>query len=301
MEQLPEKIVRKLNSVPNAVKRLIYQQKIINHRLIFSINSGRSGSGYLAKLLGTAQEVTSYHEKQPAIIGDYLRMIETQPYERSFNKRRLKSIAIQNELLSFPDKQVYCETNHMFIKTFFDVILGDFNHNNIAVVTLRRNLAQTVKSCIELDFFVPERRSWTLWFSSPNAVTSAIPCIDSDKNLDQYDLCIAYLLDIEARANRFREDYPHIKNHQVRLENFKHYEYIESLFKKLNITPTQATEEMYSQKINSRDKKKERRQKTVDILYCQERINQYLDKAKTMGISLPPNFSHSDEHNPLIE
>ncbi|ACB52082.1 unknown [Crocosphaera subtropica ATCC 51142] len=300
MEELPEKIVKKLKEVPNAVKRLIYQQKILNHRLIFSINSGRTGSGYLAKLLGTAEEVTGYHEKQPAIIGDYLRMIENQPYERSFNKRRFKSIAIQNELLSFSDNQIYCETNHMFIKTFFDVILRDFNHANIQVITLRRNLAQTLKSCIELDFFSPGRKSWTLWFSSPNAVTSAIPCIDSDENLDQYDLCIAYLIDIEARGNRFRQDYPHIKNYQVRLENFQDYDYIESLFTKLTITPTKATQEIYCQKINSKNQKKERRQKKVDIVYCQERINQYIDKAKRMGIILPPNFSNSDENNPLI-
>ena len=55
----------------------------IIQRLIFSINSGRSGSQYLAKLLDSAKEVTAFHEAEPKMIGKYLRLIEKKTYKES--------------------------------------------------------------------------------------------------------------------------------------------------------------------------------------------------------------------------
>ncbi|MBW7898496.1 hypothetical protein B188_13730 [Candidatus Brocadiaceae bacterium B188] len=46
-----------------------YFRKDPDHRLLFSINPGRSGSQYLAELLGTAEEVTSFHEAEPPMNG----------------------------------------------------------------------------------------------------------------------------------------------------------------------------------------------------------------------------------------
>jgi hypothetical protein len=284
MQHLFKKIIKKIEQYPNTIKRTIYQDKILSHRLIFSINSGRSGSQYLSQLLGTAAEVSSFHEAQPPMIGDYLQMITDKPYELSLKQRKIKSIAIQNQLLSFTEGQVYAESNHMFIKTFFDVILKDFKHANIQVITLHRNLAQTLKSFIELGYFSPRNKYWPLWFSSPNAITAAISCIGCDASLDQYDLCIAYLIDIQARAIRFQKDYPWIKNNLVRLENFKNYDYIEELFSQLGITATQATQEIFLEKSNTKDKKKNTQ---ANLAYCQQRIDQYLEKADLMGIVMP--------------
>jgi hypothetical protein len=284
MSQLLKKILTKIEQYPNSIKRTIYQDKILSHRLIFSINPGRSGSKYLSQLLGTAAEVTSFHEAQPPMVGNYLQMIERKPYEQSLKQRKIKSITIQNQLLLFLEGQVYAESNHMFIKTFFDVILKDFKHTNIQVITLHRNLAQTLKSFIELGYFSSHNKYWPLWFSSPNAITAAIPCIGCDASLDQYDLCIAYLIDIQARAIRFQQNYPFIKNHLVRLENFKNYDYIEELFNQLEITPTPATQEILLKKFNTKDAKKSIQ---VNLAYCQQRIDRYLEKADLMGIIMP--------------
>lgn len=281
------KILPRLNSVLiDPVIHKIYSEKLLSHKLIFCINSGRSGSNYLAGLLGTTEEILSYHEPSPAMNGDYTSLINQYEYNYSFNKRKIKSQAIKNILLKLPRDKIYCETNHMFIKTFFDVVIHDFK--NIEVIILRRRLASVLKSFIELGYFSSKNPNWSGWMSSPNAVTSAIPCIASDQNLDQYDLCIAYLIDIEARAIRFQKTYPSLKTHEVRLESLSDFLNIQELCQQLKVTPTEETENMYKVKINQRSSAKAKYgTQDVAIDYCQERIKQYVEKATQKGIVIP--------------
>ncbi|NEP78368.1 MAG: hypothetical protein F6K17_01890 [Okeania sp. SIO3C4] len=284
MSRGKQKIIQK-------IQHSINRKKILNHRLIFCINSGRSGSNYLSELLGTAEEIISYHEPSPSMTGDYLSMINKFDYATSFSKRKFKSSAIKDILLGIPDGKIYCETNHMFIKTFFDVVAQDFP--KIEVIILRRYLPKVLKSFIELGYFSDKNQAWKFWMSSPNAATAAIPCIDVDLNLDQWDLSIAYLIDIEARAKRFQQEYPGISTYEVRLEELNNFARVESLFDRLKITPTDATKKMYTQQINQRKetKKKYSGEEDISLLHCQERIEQYLQKAHDLNISIPTTLA----------
>jgi hypothetical protein len=261
----------------------------IDHRLIFCINSGRSGSQYLAELLGTGKEVTSFHEAEPTMSGDHVRLVNKYPYSKTANKRRIKSYSIKKKLEEFRNGQIYCETNHMFIKTFFDVVLEDFIH--VDVIILRRQLTLVLKSFIELGYFSPKNNAWSSWMTSPNAKTAALQCIGPDKGLDQYDLCIAYLFDIEARALRFQAKYPGIRTHQIRLENLNERSHVESLFRDLGIKMTDKTENMLGKKSNSRDAKKTYYNNPCDLAYARARIENYIEKAHAQGIALPPTLT----------
>ncbi len=270
----------------------IHSNKILKHRLIFCINPGRSGSQYLSELLGTAEEVISYHEPNPPMTGDFLELINKYPYDnqRSLQIRRVKSRQIKNILRDFPEGKIYCETNHMFIKSFFDIVCRDLQ--KIDVIILRRHLPITLKSFIELGYFSYKHLNWPLWMSSPNAVTAAIQCIDKDENLDQYDLCIAYLIDIEARAIRFQKDYPSIPVHEIRLESLNNYVRVKELFDNLRITPTEKTESIYMKKINQRSNVKSKyHDSPIDINYCHERINRYISLANAQGIPIPSSLA----------
>lgn len=285
------KISRGKQKIIQKIQHSINRNKILNHRLIFCINSGRSGSNYLSELLGTAEEVISYHEPSPSMTGDYLRMINKFDYATSFSKRRLKSSTIKDILLKIPDGKIYCETNHMFIKTFFDVVTQDFP--KIEVIILRRYLPKVLKSFIELGYFSDKNQAWRFWMSSPNAVTAAIPCIDVDANLDQWDLSIAYLIDIEARAKRFQQEYPGINTYEVPLEELNNFTKVESLFEQLKITSTDATREIYTQQINQRKeaKKKYSGEQDISLSQCQERIEEYIQRANDLNISIPTTLA----------
>jgi hypothetical protein len=279
-----------INRLSNSIVNQLYSDKIFSHRLVFCINSGRSGSQYLAELLGTAEEVISYHEPQPPMTGDFLSLINNNNYSDSLRVRKIKSHTIKNVIRNFPEGKIYCETNHMFIKTFFDIVCKDFK--KIDVIILRRYLPSVLKSFIELGYFSEKNPNWPLWMSSPNAVTAAISCLDKDENLDQYDRCIAYLIDIEARAIRFQKEYPLIPTHEVRLESLNNYEQIKELFKRLKITPTKNTEAIYTEKINQRSGTKIKYQEIpVSLNYCEERINRYINLATEKGIVIPSSLA----------
>ncbi|MBF2055645.1 MAG: hypothetical protein IGQ45_00185 [Cyanobacterium sp. T60_A2020_053] len=287
MNKVKSIIERYLNNIFNKLN----EKKIQNHRLIFYINSGRSGSQYLAELLGTAKEVVSFHEPAPPMTGDFLTLANTLDYNNNKSKRirRIKSYTIKNYLRNLPENKVYCETNHMFIKTFFDVICEDFKQVN--VIILRRYLPSVLKSFVELGYFSDRHPNWHLWMSRPDAVTSAIPCLNYQE-LDQYDRCIAYLIDIEARAIRFQQEYPSIITSEVRLESLNNYQNVLELFETLSITPTQATETIYTEKINQRSNLKIMgKENTVSLADCEERINNYIDIAIAQGVKVPHSLA----------
>lgn len=270
----------------------INKQKLSNYRLIFCISSGRAGSGYLSRLLNSAENVYGFHEPHPRMIKHNLDLVNKFPYEQTFKQRSYKVAGIKDKLLNLPEESVYCETSHMFIKTFFDVVIRGFPRQ-IEVIALRRFLPKVLKSFIELGYFSDINRYWPLWMSSPNSVTAAIPCITADINLDQYDLSIAYLIDIEARLLRFKSTYTDIKVHEVRVEQFNDINFIESFLNKLSITTSQEILSIYNKPQNTREamKKKYSNNQVVDLKYCKSRIDDYIKKATDIGIEIPKTLA----------
>ena len=259
--------------------------EVADRHLIFSINSGRAGSKYLAQLLGTAQDVQSFHEAEPKMSGDFIRLINAEPLAASREKRCVKSEAIAKLLRNSPASVTYAETNHTFIKTFFDVVLEDFR--NVEVIILRRNLLQTLRSFVELGYFSELNPLAYSWMSSPNAASAALPAIGPDGELDQFDLCIAYLLDIEARAERFRLEYPHVPVHEVQLEQLNKITFVEDLLARLHLLPTARTKNMCGQKINERRQRKEQIGNPVTTRECEQRLAKYLRRAREKGLKIP--------------
>lgn len=256
-----------------------------DRHLIFSINSGRSGSKYLAELFSTAKKVKSFHEAEPKMSGEFIEMINAQPLAVSREKRRIKAEAIAKILRGSGPDETYAETNHTFITTFFDVVLEDFR--KIDIVILRRDLALVLKSFVELGYFSPRNPLSFSWMSSPNAATAALPAIGPDSALDQFDLCIAYLLDIEARGERFQKDCPDVRTHDVRLEELNEIATVENLFQQLHLAATDATRELCGRVSNERPLRKERAANPTSIDECRKRLSDYVEKAKALGVKIP--------------
>jgi hypothetical protein len=265
---------------------------VADRRLIFCISSGRAGSDYLATILDSAEEVRCMHEQAPYMHGKYLTMINTRPYPETQERRLIKCSAIAEEFGALSPATIYGETNHMFIKTFFDVALAVFT--DVDVIILRRNLAAVLKSFIELEYFTPGNIHWPNWMSSPNARTAALPCIGSDDSLDQFDLCIGYLFDIEARACRFKREFPGVRTHEVRLEDLNDMAGVEKLFAGLGVTPTDETKKLCGQTVNDRTEIKRFHNNPTSMELCRERIRLYIAKAKALGIRIPDSAALDD-------
>ena len=130
-------------------------------RYLFCINAGRSGSNYLADLLSTAQDVAAFHEAEPTMHGEPLRRVSAAPLTSSYTERQVKLAGIARLLEERPWAQTYAETNHMFIKTYFDVVVDTLH--GVEVIHLRRDPARVLKSFVELGYFSPLNHVWPDW------------------------------------------------------------------------------------------------------------------------------------------
>lgn len=258
-----------------------------SHRLVFSINSGRSGSQYLARLLGTANGVCAFHEAEPDMSGLFLQMVCQQGLKETFAARSIKAQAIEHIIGQLPAGTLYAETNHMFIKTYFDVILQYFGEHIVEVIRLRRRLPDVLKSFINMGYFSDRNRVWPAWMHIPGRCDSAFNPPPLQRQPDQFDLAIGYLLDIEARAERFRAHYPDCKVHEVRLESLQTPEEVDSFFAVIGLSTTPTTLEMIGKPANERTQRKAQIAMPTTAEYCEERIRDYIHSCRASGCSLP--------------
>ncbi len=273
-----ERVRRFFDSILPVTKQTSRFADVANRRLVFSINSGRSGSQFLAEVLSTAKEVCGYHEPEPKMNREYLEMINRLPYQATRTARVIKCQAIADVLRQMEPGQVYAETTQMFIKTFHDVVLEEFH--NVEVVLLRRDLAHVLRSFVEMGYFSNRNAYWDKWMSSPAAATAALRPRREYSTLDQFDRCIAYLLDIEARGARFRREYRHVPVHEVQLDSLDQYSAVEELFAALRISTTSKTEGACRQRINERNAVKQQINNPTTLETCHARLERYLKEVQ---------------------
>lgn len=269
------------------VERRLQQQRenVKNRRLIFTISPGRSGSEYLATLLNTAANIHALHEPLPRMNGRFLEMAMNKPPAASFVKRRIKLLGINRTLSRLNSETIYAETSHMFIKSFHDVILEYYE--NVEVIVLRRPLHKVLKSFIELGFFTDINPISARWMHNPGSTNSRAEILKPLEEMDQFEKCIAYLLDIESMAQAFVTNHPDIKTHNTTLDTLTKIEGAKRLFHDLGALWTQESDKLYSRKVNRRVAYKHAIAALVPEKYCLERLNQYIQQAQDAGKSIP--------------
>ena len=260
----------------------------------FCINSGRSGSKYLTTLFAASPEAVAYHEAPPQMNGDLLRLAENEPYEATYAARRVKAAAVRGLLANASERHTYAETNHMFIKTFFDVAMGELGQQageRVGVVLLRRELAAVVKSFAELGIFTERNTVWPDWMTSPYASTRAIEPAAPEGTLDALELTVAYLVDIEARAQRFLRTYPDADVFETRVEAFADPAEIERLYAWAGLTLTDGALALRGQTVNERTARKAMIGATVNAGECQDAVGRYLQRCADAGIVVPKTLA----------
>ncbi len=198
-------------------------------RLIFSINSGRTGSQYLKEILGTHADILSFHEAQPNMAFGYLKLCKNRGLKETWRHRHIKVAAIKNSLR--PNK-IYSETSHLFIKSFYDVVMNEFlpKGYRIDVIVLRRYLPNIVNSLMRLNWEGCEPN----WYYRLGDAISVLK--RPSKKLIRMDEVLGYLFDIEAQVHHFQRLYPKVNLIDARLETIQTPEEIMGLFDKLDLS-----------------------------------------------------------------
>lgn len=114
---------------------------------IFCINTGRSGSEYLAKLLNHCDGIDAYHEHIPIMYGTAMRkFLEGKP---DLLKQKMPEKI--NQINKAHVSDVYVETNHLFIKGFGWLIPEYIDEKKIGVIILKRDPKKIVDSFMRIN------------------------------------------------------------------------------------------------------------------------------------------------------
>jgi len=111
--------------------------------VIFSINTGRSGSTYVASLMQGFDQLSCFHEPDPSFCG-----LPMQEYQlgntKAFDSRMgEKTAKIETVLKS---GSAYFESNHYFIKGFGWEILSRLEDKKVGILSIHRDPEKIVNS-----------------------------------------------------------------------------------------------------------------------------------------------------------
>jgi len=173
----------------------------------------------------------------------------------------------------------------MFIKSFHDVILEYYE--NVEVIVLRRPLHKVLKSFIELGFFSDTNPISARWMHNPDSLNCAAELFKPLDEMDQFEKCIAYLLDIESLAQAFVDNYPNIKTHNITLDILTRIDGAKRFFQDLGARWTLESDRLYSSTVNRKTAYKSAIDYSPSEEYCRERLDQYIQQAQHAGKSIP--------------
>lgn len=127
-------------------------------KYIFSINTGRSGSGYLFKILSCSPQTEAYHEAEPNMNGKWMRnYLELGKVEQDLLKEKIDKVK--------SCEKIYADTSHLFVKGFGWELITELPQDKVLIICLKRDRNDISKSLLSLktDFF----RNAVNWYISP--------------------------------------------------------------------------------------------------------------------------------------
>ena len=170
-----------------------WNERIADKRLIFTVATGRCGTGFLAAALRWLPGVDCFHEAAP----DFVSAMRTAQHEPEHAVKFL--ISTKLPAIEACPAPVYIETSHLFCKGFaeplwdlevpFDLLHIHRPHREVALSLFRLNT---------IPGRTPAGVKYTLQPNDPGVLT-----VENWQSLTDYQLCYWYCLEIARRANGY--------------------------------------------------------------------------------------------------
>ena len=167
-------------------------------RFIFTVTTGRTGTGYLAHLLGIFRDTLTFHEPDPSYVSCMREAQADREVARSFLlETKLPVIARQAV------RPIYIETSHLFCEGFLEPWLEIPELPVPDLILLERNLREIALSFLSLHD-VPGRSEKGLRFLLAPWDPTCLTGLEDWQSLADYQLLYWYCLEIEERKKRYR-------------------------------------------------------------------------------------------------
>lgn len=229
-------------------------------KYIFCISTGRSGTAYLSKVLGTLKDVKSFHEQKPVLHAELM-----QQYMAGQHEPLREQLSDKLNKIQAASPMLYIDTSHVFVKGFGWELPNHLAREQIAVVVLKRDRSKVVDSLIRVDSgpFDYLGRKWILvpykkalirppvgagYYRFLHYLRKALDSIGLVSVLkDYYDglskrLVEWYYDETYALAARYKQEFPSIHYVDADLEELNSWEGFRSLVDELGLTDRMDTE-----------------------------------------------------------
>ena len=176
--------------------------------LVFTLTTGRSGSGLLACIMDSIPVVSARHEPAPSFEKIYQK-IRKHPNPRESSDLFKWWLDIKLPVIDKAPGPVYIETSHLFCKGFMESFIRVAETLGISYkfIILTRDNHQVAQSMYELNTVpgkTPKGSYWYMVPGEPNTFTN----LPGWGSLHDYQLCYWYTLEIQARINHAMIIYP---------------------------------------------------------------------------------------------
>jgi len=225
--------------------------------MIFSITAGRTGTGYLCRLMSLVPGVLSLHEPAPDFV-TVMRQVQTDPdiAKKFLLEKKLPFIRKQN-------CDVYVETSHLFCKGFLEplYILGV----EFGCIILRRNPRYIALSLYQLNT-IPGRTDLGLryYLYPDDPVFLKLP---DWHRYNDYQLCYWYALEMDYRCSYYKSflNARNIKTFETSIDQLKSFDHFIELCSTFSL-PLPDKNEFYSVSSQVVNSKKELKRPVPDEL-----------------------------------
>lgn len=170
----------------------------MKNRIIFTVTSGRSGTSYLAYLLGLLKNINCFHESEP----NFVKVMRQSQGDSTFAKKFLIEEKIP-KILKVKNKSIYVETSHLFCKGFLENWLAIENNIVPDIILLDRDIREVSLSLLKLNTIPGKTSEGLKWYLSPSDKYN-LTRLPNWENYSDYQLCYWYCLEIEERKKTYK-------------------------------------------------------------------------------------------------
>lgn len=204
-------------------------EKALARRLVFTFTTGRSGTDYLARVLGLFARVHAEHEPKPTFASAWRTVLARPETAREFwLEHKLPRIARSHT-------PIYAETSHLACKGFLESLieLGV----RPTVIELVRAPREVALSLVALRTIPGRTFKGVKYYYAPDDPTVVLAPGPAAAAWHDYQLSYWYCLETAARAKRFREQYEPlgVRVERVDLASFGDLEGIRALGERLDL------------------------------------------------------------------
>ena len=171
------------------------QRRLASKHLIFTVTTGRSGTGYLARTLHCLPGVDAFHEPKPRFHAVAREALQNPQCAKDFwIRQKLPAIAqLKNS--------VYIETSHLFCKGFLEPMLElDLVPDAILLSRPHRQVAESLYGLGTIPGRTDNGLRYCLSPNDPNVLA-----VGDWQQLHDYQLCYWYCLEIERRQREYAQ------------------------------------------------------------------------------------------------